>query len=225
MIGCLNRNWKNSRSIVKYSVATKSWTNVCTMDYRKRYCVCAFINEIFLLGGHLYNANDNLNTCVKFNTRKNEWTDIAQMNEAVSYAACAVYQNKIIVCGGRNNNDFTNSVNMYDPFADEWKPMQNMVTRKAHHSAVVVKNKLFVVSKRFDEVETFDSINKKFVLFKPPAIKSSFVNEIVSMGNKFYVFFEKKTYSYCYDIDENKWYRKPLKCKIYSFSCVKIPWF
>ena len=148
------------------------------------------------------------------------------MNEAVSYAACAVYQNKIIVCGGHVNGYITNSVNMYDPSTDEWKTMPNMVTRKSHHSAVAVKNKLFVVSIRFDKIETFDSINKKFVSLKPPGIKNNCVSEIVSMANKFYVFFlSKKTYVYCYDIDESKWYRKYLKCERSSISCVKVPWF
>ena len=211
--------------MVKYSAATKSWTNVCVMDYWNYY---SFMDEIFFFGGTIDRAYINLfsNTCVKFNTKKNEWTDIARMNEAVSYAACAVYQNKIIVCGGHISGYITNSVNSYDPSADEWKPMPNMVTGKYHHSAVVVKDKLFVVSKQFDKFETFDSINKMFVSLKLPLIKHNRVSELVSMGNKFYVFFQSKnTYVLCYDIDENKWCRKSLKCNTYSFSCVKVPWF
>merc|ERR1712240_713114 len=116
------------------------------------------MDEIFVYGGTIDIAYNNIyyspssTTCVKFNTKKNEWTDIAKMNEAVRYAACAVYQNKIIVCGGRSDIGITSSVNSYDPSADEWKPMPNMVTGKAYHSAVVVKNKLFVVSRQIDEV-------------------------------------------------------------------------
>ena len=232
VIGGIDIDWQTPSSILKYSTTTKRWTNVCTMDYRKAYCFCAFIDEIFIFGGTLHNAYNNLydnpssTTCVKYDTKKNEWTHIALMNIAVSYAACAVYQNKIVVCGGRNNNGITNSVNLYDPSADEWKRMPNMVTGKARHSAVVVKNKLFVVNRYFDEFETFDSINKMFVSLKLPLIKHNSVSELVSMGNKFYVFFQsRKTYVYCYDLDESKWYRKSLKCGTYSFSCVKIPWF
>ena len=232
VIGGIDSNLDNSISIVKYSAATKSWTNVCTMDYRKNFCLCAFMDEIFVYGGTIDIAYNNIyyspssTTCVKFNTKKNEWTDIARMNEAVSYAACAVYQNKIIVCGGHANGYITNSANSYDPSADEWNPMPNMVTEKVHHSAVVVKNKLFVVSRYFDELETFDSINNMFVSLKLPLIKNNRVSEVVSMGNKFYVFFQSKnTYVLCYDIDENKWCRKSLKCNTYSFSCVKVPWF
>ena len=186
------------------------------------------MDKIFVFGGTIDRAYFNLSstTCVKFDTRKNEWTDIARMNEAVRNAACVVYQNKIIVCCGHSNGYITNSVNSYDPSADEWKPMPNMVTGKYEHSAVVVKNKLFVVSRQIDEVETFDNTYNIFVSLKQPKIRHKAGNQIVPMGNKFYVFPTlTKNFCLCYDVDQGKWSRKFLKCGTLSFSCVKIPWF
>ena len=51
VIGGRNKNFRCSNTIVKYSATTKRWTNVCTMDYRYNYCLCAFMDEIFVLGG------------------------------------------------------------------------------------------------------------------------------------------------------------------------------
>ena len=188
------------------------------------------MDEIFVLGGTLHGACSNHFSSVyeKLNTKENRWTNIASLNELVINGACAVYQNRIIFCGGIVNGGIPNKVNSYDPFVDEWTPMPNMISGKYDHKCVVVKNKFFVISSDLQDFEVFDNTHKMFVSFftKLKLFRFNPVNQVVAIGNKFYVFLQRqKNFFLCYDVDEGKWSMKCLSCKIFNFSCVKIRWF
>ena len=84
--------------VENYSFSTKEWIKVAGMcDYRLNYCVCAFMNNIFVIGGS--RCQDvtyiTINTCFKFDTKNNEWKEVAGMNEARGNASCAVFQGNI----------------------------------------------------------------------------------------------------------------------------------
>ena len=75
----------------KYSPITNSWSKVAdTYDDRRRYCSCAMMNKVFVIGGC---SNDfiQINSCAVFDVTDNKWKEITSMNRARMYAACVVF--------------------------------------------------------------------------------------------------------------------------------------
>ena len=99
--------WNNEgyivKSIEKYSISSKTWSQIGEINSNRKYfCVCAFMNKIFVIGG----KKDGVRTssCSQFDTSDCSWKEVATMNEARSNAACAVFEERIVVSGGCNNH-------------------------------------------------------------------------------------------------------------------------
>ena len=91
------------------------------------------------------------------------------MNEPRSNAACAVFEERIVVSGGWSINGYPlKSFERYDVLPNQWSTLPSMNSVKYDHSLVVVKNKLFVISKRKDNCKVYDNICKKFITIKSP---------------------------------------------------------
>ena len=218
-------DWRQVKSVERYSIVTDTWHKVDDMyDGRGWYCICAFMDKIFVLGGtHQY--MDSTNTCLQFNTKDCEWKEVAGMNEARRKSACAVFEGRIVVAGGRDDADVRlNSVESYDVHADEWHHMPNMIRFKIHHRLVVVRNKLLVIGPMSCEV--FDNESKTFVALRlPGGMETRFqLSQVIAIGRKFFVFQTWKKPMYYFDADRDEYIKTNLKYKISNFSCVKIPW-
>ena len=161
-------------------------------------------------------------SCLQFDTKDNKWKESARMNDTRKFAACAVFEGKIVVTGGwdENLNDL-NTVESYDVFSDTWSPMQNMIERKRSHSLVVVENKLFVIGRNNSEV--FDSSCGKFIFLKSP--DCCYLQKAISVGNKIFVFRNFNNSTVVYDVDKDKWSEQPgeLTKNNNSYACVKLP--
>ena len=59
------------------------------------------------------------------------------MKNVRSHSACSVYEGRIVVSGGSNNNTVED-----DHIGDTWENMPNMINRRDGHKSV--KNKFFV---------------------------------------------------------------------------------
>ena len=230
------------RSVDKYSHFTKNWNAIADIyDGRAGFCVSAFMDKIFIIGGINYGVNTN--SCLQFDTKAKSWTEIAKMKEVRYHAACAVFEENVIVAGGWdiNENDLR-SVECYDVIADEWSPMPNMIESKCGHSLVVVKNKLFVIGRGTKINEVYDKNCKKFVALKSPQIFPSrnfvgmrsqseiylWLNKAISIGSKIYAVQDFKSSIFCYDVDKDEWTVD--QCDIVNknlgrFACVKVPMF
>ena len=227
-----NRRWVIS--VEKYSLASKTWSQVAEMyDNRKGFCTCAFMNEVFVFGGERYNGRPfygnyvRMNSCLKFGTCDYSWKEVSKMKEARNVAACAVFEDRIVVSGGCRlvDGNFIDlkTVESYDVVPDKWSPMPNMNYGKSLHSLVVVKNKLFAISQTASTFEVFDNNSKTFVVLSPPKLKYSC--NAISIESKI-VFLENFQNKVClYDVDKNEWSEKQCEVtkNIRSFSCVKIP--
>ena len=121
--GVLNKYYDWTKCIEKYSISTKTWCQVAEIyDHRRCFCVCSFIDKIFLTGGN--KDGFKTNSCLQFNTSDCSWKEVATMNEARSNAACAVFEERIVVSGGWSNKEgVLNSVESYDVFPDKWSTM------------------------------------------------------------------------------------------------------
>ena len=68
------------------------------LDERSRYCVCSFMQKIFVIGGS--NSNESINSCMAYDCKIKKWTYIASMNESRKDTSCTVFQGKVVVTGG-----------------------------------------------------------------------------------------------------------------------------
>ena len=230
VFGGLDDNYHSIKYVEKYSPATKTWNIVADMyDDRETFCSCAFMNKIFIIGGYAYEDGEwtTTNTCLQFNTKDNNWKKVARMSQARDNAACTVFEGRIIISGGRDNNDELNTVESYDVVADEWSSMPNMTGVKSFHSLVVVRNKLFVIGCARDRSEIFENISKKFVGLKSPPVTFVDVNKAISIGSKIFVFQEYNASVLCYNVDTNEWSEESCEVtkNLQKYSCVKFPCF
>ncbi len=120
---------------------------------------------------------------------------------------------------------FLNTVESYDVLPDRWSPMPAMNSAKVGHSLVVVRNKLFVISKQADTCEVYDNTCKKFITIKSPDLSSFYSVTTYSIGNKIYVLLDDLPKLICYDVEKNKWSEATCEVKrdLRYFSYVKVP--
>ena len=85
VFGGWNNNHDWIKSVDKYSLISKTWSQVAEItDDRQCFCVCAFIDRKFVLGGIF--KGDITNSCLHFVTSDYNWKEVAKMNEARSSA-------------------------------------------------------------------------------------------------------------------------------------------
>ena len=213
--------------IERYSPATNAW-NVIGQMYDKRifFCACSFIDDIYLIGRHLYAGNSS---CVKFSTISKNWNKIAETKEARKYASCVVFEGRIVVSGGYKVNDGElNTVEAYDHIDNSWINMPNMIKRRISHRSVAIKNKLFIVGGVYEtSIVVFDSSINKFVFIKYDSrdLRCKYISDITTFGNKILIFNNKNGLVFVYDVEKDDWVEKVCDAteNINYFSCAKIP--
>ena len=217
--------------IDKYSLSAKTWSRVAEMyDDRYDFCACAFMDEIFIIGGCYWGCLHKIITkdCLKLNTKDNSWKKISNMNEPRRNSACAVFQGSIVVSGGEDSERLNlNTVESYDVFQQKWTSMPSMNEEVRNHSLIATRDKLFVLYSA--QCEVFDSLSEKFVYLEIP----NFVTDnlwrsmAVSIGNKIVILQEKSSLVTSYDIDKNKWSEGQFEIteNMEHFSLTRIPCF
>ena len=203
-----------------------------TLDKRSGFCVCSFMQNIYVMGGnktvsrpygYIYSS---CNACMCYNVRTKTWTYIASMSESRHNASCAIFEGKIVVSGGRSfelfgRSSFLRSVEMYCSFGNKWTKFPDMLGGRVDHGSVSMGNKLFVVGGlNLTCCEVFDRSNNAFT-YVESIPHNTYVNhhpaDLVSVGYKIYVIREIQTetlgdskgkYSLimlCYDSNKNAW--------------------
>ena len=212
-------------TVERYSPSTNTWNEVADMyDDIIKFCACAFMDKVFIIGGYIGNDEQYTETCLVFDTESYKWKKVASMNEARIKAACSVFEGRIVVAGGYNDDGDLNTVESYDVLPDKWSPMPNMTDTLYGHRLVAVKNKLFVIASYPGTCQVFDSSCRKFISLKSPEIKAS---QAVVIRSKIVVFEENKPAAICYDVDTNEWSEEPCEVtkNLSNFACVNVPWY
>ena len=224
------------RSVDKYSTVSKTWSKVTDMyDERDCFRVCAFMDKIYVVGGHIQTPATS--SCLQFDTNKFEWKEVSRLNEARADAACAAFEGRIVVSGGtnpKNNPTQSNTAESYDVVADSWDAsMPSMVERRSGHYLVVAKSKLFAIGgvSTVYKCEVLDKACNKFVTFNSPTFNSASSNflsiKVFAVASKIFVLEDVFSVIHCYDIENDEWSEGMCEATedISDFSCVKVPLF
>ena len=224
------------KSVAKYSLATSRWDKVGEMfDWRRGFDVCRFMDKFLIFGG----CDNYLNpfySCKIFDTTDNKWYEVAKINKARIKSASTVYEGRIVVSGGcieNNRFNVTNTVEAYDPFADTWSSMPNMIEGRFSHCSVSIRNKLYVLGSNDGQgskkCEVFDFSCKKFVMIKPfPSTFNfdlNYVFNTFSIGNKIITIGNNSSTALYYDVEKDEWSEETfnLTKDNFFFSCTLIP--
>ena len=227
-----NNKQKWITSVEKYSPVKNTWNIITDMyDARRYFCVCAFRNEIFVIGGlqiYFDFRNTVLDSCLRLDMKNYEWKEVSRMNHVRHGAACAVFEERIVVSGGVENNfDKLNTVESYNVISRKWSAMPNMINKCSYHSLVAVRNKLFVIDSIIDTCEVFESCTNTFVALKLPLFTSRSYMQFISVDNTI-IFFQERSYlAYLYDVDKDEWSEESCELteNLSKFCCVKMPWY
>ena len=153
--------------VEKYNISSNTWEKVIDMyDCREKFCACSFMGSVYIVGGYLEGSTSS---CVQFDTKYQSWKTISRINQARFNASCAVFEGKVVVSGGYNDDHTRlNSVEAYDHVDDSWSCIPNMIETRFVHKSVAIRNKLYIVGGwTTRSCEVFDSCCNKFVLVKP----------------------------------------------------------
>ena len=191
--------------IIKNSIVLPS-----LLDKRIQFCVCSFMQKIYVVGGYIEVGNYTINSCMCYDIKSNKWTYIASIMANRQNASCAVFKGKIVVTGGYLISDrpyekryrtFSrlNSSESYCFHEEKWTQFSDMLQGRIRHGTVSIGNKLLVIGGDYENTcEVLDGTTNKFALIKSlPKFKDNLYYllyniEAVRIGYKIYVFREMK---------------------------------
>ena len=223
-------------AVEKYSPLTKKWSRVTTM-YNERFDfdICAFMNEIFLVGGTtdgrvpIKDPSTFLLPSLVFNPANCTWKEVACLNTPRGSCSCCVFEGKIVASGGMINFDCTLTVESYDHTSDTWTFMPNMLGERNGHTSTAIRNKLFLIGGNWEKCEVFDSHSNRFTYLKSPAkLFDSKDCEIAtaSIANKIVFISHESILEDYFDVEKNEWVEHSgceLDYEAMELSCVKVP--
>ena len=222
-----------AQSVDRYSFFTKTWKKVTDVPNKRQFfCACAFMDNIYLFGGRFYqHRNHNryyvTRSCLLFDRNKFELKEVAKMHQAKTEAACAVFEENIVVSGGKLFIK-SNTVELYDVFANTFIKMPNMIEARSEHKLVSVKSKLFAIGGNNNKTscEVFDKTCNRFVKLKTPKFHP-YRFEPVSTSSKMLLFQHETKIVLSYDVDKDKWSKESCEATegIRFFSPVRVPSF
>ena len=228
---------KLEKSVARFSLLTKTWSEIAETPVRLGggtlggFCACAFVNDIFILGGqsdvgHDYDLGGTKDDCLQFDTKRCEFRKIARMVERRKLAACAVFEEKLVVAGGRDNTvRYLDTVECYDVTGSaSWTRMPSMTQGKCLHSLMVVRNKLIAIGWGSNVNEVYTTNTGKFVALKSPALD---FNRSVQVAGKIFVFLHNKAFVWVYDVEGEEWTKKESDAMkdVVRFSCATMPFY
>ena len=201
------QNGEFKSCVRKYCNKTKTWSSKTNSHIDYLNCsICSFKQTLYELR---FNGS-----CFAHNYHENNRNELARMNTSRISPTCAVFEGKIIVTGGKNNDHTLKSIESYDYYENKWTNLPNMLEERNDHAAVSMGNKLFVIGGRYTtNCEVFDSFSRKFTEINS-RIKFSVIKkwyfDAICIGKYIVVFqrfrYHTDTIIYLYDVCENKWF-------------------
>ena len=178
----VNCDDKKVASIEKYSCQNKTWSQVAELyDGRECYMFCAFMNELYFVGGRAKEKLLGLKVpeCLKgleeymvptlvFNPVKCKWREVARLNAPREAVSCCVFEGRVVASGGWTNFVPVPTNEVYDHASDTWTFMPEMLEARVDHNLHAIRNKLFAIAGNCKTCEVFDSRSNRFTYLKQP---------------------------------------------------------
>ena len=204
----------------KLDLHTNEWSSMEMCDGRQKFCACAFVDSIFVVGG-CDGEERETNRCDHF--AGGRWRETEGMRQARRSAACCVFRGRLTVSGGIFDDVELNSVESFDHAEGRWRQRASMVRGMSKHSMVAVRSKLFAVGNECFQV--FDG--DKFASLKLRLNSFKWFLKAVLVGDKICVFQDNRTSVFCYDVNAGVWSEETCEVirKLKKYSCLAIPLF
>uniref|UniRef100_W8BB36 Kelch-like protein diablo n=1 Tax=Ceratitis capitata TaxID=7213 RepID=W8BB36_CERCA len=132
-----------TKYLVRFDLDKQQWE--APQPVRKRrelICVALLHDNIYLIGGY---CKVTKNTVEMFDMRTGDWLRVAPMLEGRYCAKAVVFDERIYVMGGSENECALNSVECYDPMVDTWEARTGMVEARASPGAAVAHGYIYVM--------------------------------------------------------------------------------
>jgi N-acetylneuraminic acid mutarotase len=132
-----------------FGSVSDSWTTKTPMPTPRQGLGVAVVNgEIYAIGG--VGLNNTVPTALgiseEYDPVTDKWASKAPLPTLRTSFGIAVYQNKIYVIGGLENNDIASAVNeVYDPATDTWTTKASMPIARASLDANTVNGKIYCI--------------------------------------------------------------------------------
>lgn len=141
-----------------YDPATALFSTIAPMNQGRSSHTASLLSDgrVLVTGGFNPDYGFQMNSCEIYDPVTNTWTLVAPMSVARDNHAASDYEGlglaswKIAVSGGRSYNPELNlfeglsSVELYDPDADTWEPLESTQTGHSYHTMFDVSNGLFI---------------------------------------------------------------------------------
>lgn len=101
--------------------------------------------------------------CEKYFIETNKWMNIADFPaEPLSKAAVCLWQQFILLSGGRNSKGVSNKVWAYDSSNDKWHEWPALMQARHSHNMVAYRGRLFALAGNTGIIEEYDPVSKTF---------------------------------------------------------------
>ncbi len=132
-----------------YDSDANTWTQLANLPNGRGQAACAVANgKLYVFAGNDCVSNCWLTTSACFDPTTNAWSARASLPTTTGRGAlsAATVGGKIYVMGGGNSyvGEFNDNF-VYDPATDTWTIGPALPTKRSHHAAVVMDNKIFLV--------------------------------------------------------------------------------
>ena len=224
--------------VKKYSRENEKWQVVAENKLKGHvsFRLCVFMSKIFIIGGFCKKVITP--SCSMLDTSDYKMSKAQNMKLERLSPACAVFRGNVVVSGGRDTRDFSNTVEVYNLSSDTWSYMPSMKEPRYHHSLVAMRNKMFVVGGHGREgdmwhllssCEVYDARSEMFSFLKKTPTSFTFnirnTDAAVSMGCRVVIFGRNSKTTALYDVDKDEWSEVRFKATRYStnLACLKLP--
>ncbi|XP_050422559.1 kelch-like protein 2 isoform X1 [Adelges cooleyi] len=221
-IGGLNESGRLTNLVDELDLKSESkqWVSTRPLNRpRRSFGVCTYKQYIYVVGGCDYSNWKSSNSVEYYNTNSKVWTEITEpMPTARSECSAAVFNNKLYVFGGRNEQSSSNrgslaTVVCYDIENKHWKQLKPMPKCNLGMSLSRIDNVIYLIGGSADEscvqrVMKFDLQNFKFDEMPNMTMDCKLgCASVVILKNDLYVFVNNGRELHCerFDKEKNQW--------------------
>ncbi|EDV26409.1 uncharacterized protein TRIADDRAFT_22276 [Trichoplax adhaerens] len=162
-----NRYTRSSRIAESYDTDTGLWTALSPMNEKRFGAGIATMDGlIYIVGGLSYDSSSTinfLNSGEYYNPKDNTWTPIRNMNYHRYKLGLVALNGYLFAIGGKSydfecgNSFVTNSVERYDPEADEWIEITAMSEKRFAAGVATMGGRIWAIGGKCDEDNALDS--------------------------------------------------------------------